>query len=139
MTFDARVFICAGRAVFTLQGREARYTYRVSKSHESADTGRRPVWFVSLLTGPDNTADYTYMGLLIPDTGAVYLTSKSSYTPKSTPVVALRWALDLVWRGLELPAPARLMHVGRCGRCGRALTVPASIDAGIGPECATQL
>ena len=133
MTFDARTFITAGRAVFTLEGREARYTYRVNKSEDGG------AHFVQLLTGPDNTRDYTYLGLLMAETGAVYLTSASHYTHKSMPVVALRWALDILWRGEELPAPARLMHVGRCGRCGRALTVPSSIDAGIGPECATKL
>jgi hypothetical protein len=26
-------------------------------------------------------------------------------------------------------------HEGRCGRCGRALTVPESVERGIGPEC----
>ena len=133
MTFDARIFITAGRAVFTLEGRDARYTYRVNRSED----GR--AYFVSLLTGPDNTADYTYMGLLDVDTGRVRLTAKSSYTPESMPVVALRWALPILWSGSALPAPARLLHVGRCGRCGRALTVPSSIDAGIGPECATKL
>lgn len=132
-TFDARAFITAGRAVFTLQGREARYTFKVTRSPVSR------ALFVSILTGPDNTADYTYIGLLDERTGRVILTAKSRYTHESTPVKALRWALPIVWRGDTLPAPARLRHVGRCGRCGRALTVPKSIDAGIGPECATML
>jgi hypothetical protein len=26
-------------------------------------------------------------------------------------------------------------HEGKCGKCGRALTVPSSILTGIGPEC----
>ena len=134
MTFDARTFITAGRATFTLQGRGARcYTYKVTRSEDGG------AYFVSLLTGPDNTADYTYMGLLDVDTGRVRLTAKSTYTPASTPVIALRWALPILWRGDELPTPARLLHIGRCGRCGRALTVPSSINAGIGPECATKL
>jgi len=29
-------------------------------------------------------------------------------------------------------------HVGRCGRCARPLTVPASIINGIGPDCAAK-
>jgi len=28
-----------------------------------------------------------------------------------------------------------IWHEGRCGRCNRKLTVPASIALGIGPEC----
>ncbi len=133
MTFDPRAFITAGRAVFTLQGLSARYTFRVLRSKDGA------VLFASLLTGSDNTADYTYMGVLSVESGYLRLTGASTYTPESTPVIALRWALPIVWKGGTLPAPARLMHVGRCGRCGRALTVPSSIDAGIGPECATKL
>ncbi len=132
-TFDARAFITAGRAVFTLQGLSTRYTFRVNRSKDGA------VLFASLLTGSDNTADYTYVGVLDGQTGHLRLTAKSSYTAESTPVIALRWALSIVWKGGVLPTPARLMHVGRCGRCGRALTVPSSIDAGIGPECATKL
>ena len=30
-------------------------------------------------------------------------------------------------------------HEGRCGRCGRALTVPESIDTGFGPHCAAEM
>ena len=33
-------------------------------------------------------------------------------------------------------APAEFWHEGRCGRCGRKLTVPASIERGLGPVCA---
>lgn len=134
MTFDARTFITAGRAVFTLQGRDARYTFRVNRVSKISRS-----LFVNLLTGPDNTADYTYLGMINEQTGRVYLTKASAYTDTSTPVLALRWALRILWRGDTLPAPAQLYHVGRCGRCGRALTVPSSIDAGIGPECATKL
>ena len=136
MTFNPRTFITAGRAVFTLQGRESRYTFRVSRANPRAPGS---ALFVSMLTGPDNTADYTYMGMLDEHSGYLRLTHASTYTPESTPVKALRWALPILWQGGSLPAPARLVRIGKCGRCGRALTVPSSIDAGIGPECATKL
>lgn len=130
-----RAFLLAGRAVFTLQGRDARYTFRVARKDPAAGDTRPPVYFVSLLTGPDNTSDYTYLGMLEPATGAVRLTRASRYTDASIPVKAIRWALPYLWRGLALPAPARIYHMGRCGRCGRALTVPASVESGFGPEC----
>ena len=31
---------------------------------------------------------------------------------------------------------AAVLLAGACGRCGRPLTVPSSIDRGIGPDCA---
>lgn len=131
--FNARRFITGGSAIFTLQGKQARYTYRVTRS----DDGK--VYFVAYLTGSDNVADYTYIGLLDVARGAVRLTRKSSLTEASTPYVALNWALRWIWAGKELPAPARIYHVGRCGRCGRALTVPSSIESGFGPECLGKL
>lgn len=37
--------------------------------------------------------------------------------------------------GQDLPE-CEVWHEGRCGRCGRKLTVPESIETGIGPDCA---
>jgi hypothetical protein len=34
-----------------------------------------------------------------------------------------------------LPPDAEVMHEGRCACCGRPLTVPESIERGIGPDC----
>lgn len=136
---NPRPFITAGKAVFTLQGSETRYTYRVNRAEPKAGSPYTQVaYFVSLLTGPDNTADYTYLGMLDPQTGAVRLTRKSQYTDQSKPVLAIRWVLARLWANQPID-PAKIYHIGRCGRCGRALTVPASIEAGIGPECAGKL
>lgn len=137
---DPKRFILAGRAIFTLQGKETRYTYRVNRADPKEGSSYTHVaYFVSLLTGPDNTSDYTYLGMVDPQSGAVKLTRKSQYTDQSKPVLAVRWAFGLIWAGRPLPEPAKIYHVGRCGRCGRALTVPSSIEAGIGPECAGKL
>lgn len=110
-----------------------RYTFRVVHKPGSEKFG--PVWFVCLLTGPDNAADYTYLGLLDAETGEVRLTAKSRYREDSRPVAVVRWALGHVWAGRALPDGYGLHHEGKCGRCGRALTVPSSIESGLGPEC----
>jgi hypothetical protein len=65
----------------------------------------------------------------------VRTTAKSSYLPTSAPVVALNWALGKVWAGRELPGGATLQHAGHCGKCNRLLTVPESVESGLGPEC----
>jgi hypothetical protein len=41
--------------------------------------------------------------------------------------------------GRELPSGLRAQEEERCGKCGRALTDPVSIDRGIGPECYGQM
>ena len=134
--FDPKRFITAGKATFTLQGINSRYTYRITRS--DPDLQDRTVLFISLLTGSDNTADYTYLGLLDEPSGQVRLTRKSRYTVDSVPVRALGWACRRLWQGRSIE-PARLFHVGSCGRCGRALTVPASIESGFGPECSARM
>ena len=123
-------FVLGGKAIFTLDLNEEyafsndlkdHYTFKVSKK-ENPENERYPVtYFVSLLTGPDNTSNYTYLGLLDP---AVRLLNRT---------------LNLVWNeNTEAIQTAGfdLHHEGRCGRCGRVLTVPESILSGFGPECA---
>ena len=129
-----RDFILAGKAIFTVANAGGKhYTFRVT--HKEASGAYAEAWFLSLLTGPDNTSDYTYVGMLS-DRGLVRLTAKSKYNEQSEPVRVARWALSIVWWGGELPEGYAINHEGRCCRCGRTLTTPSSIEAGIGPECA---
>lgn len=134
-----KTFILAGKAIFTISnGKQgdaaADYTYRVS--HKPAKGDYPENYLVALLTGPDNEADYTYLGVLDPATGRIRLTAKSAYPASAKPVIALGWALGHVWAGAtELPHGATIRHAGRCGKCARLLTVPESIESGLGPEC----
>lgn len=138
-TFNPRAFITAGAAIFTLQGLQARYTYRVNrKEPEAGSRYTEPAYFVSLLTGADNLHDYTYIGMLDTTRGTIRFTKASKYREDSQPVKAFNWAIGRIWNSKTIE-PAKLYHVGRCGRCGRALTVPASIESGFGPECAGKL
>ncbi len=121
-------FVTAGRAIFTVKSiTGSYYTYRVTRKDNT--------WFVGLLTGPDNTSSYTYMGILDADRGEVILTKASKFADESLPVRVLRWAIRLVWNDGTLPTGYSLDHAGMCGRCGRTLTVPESIATGLGPEC----
>lgn len=131
-------FILAGHAIFTVSnGRGEHYTFRVTKKEN--DDGRPPVWFVSLLTGPNNESDYTYLGLLDVALWRIRLTQKSRMTAESKPVKVFDWTLARVREGQDgkmLPAGYKIHHEGKCGRCGRTLTVPESVTSGLGPECA---
>lgn len=136
MSFTAasafKQFALAGNARFTLVSKKTqkRFTFRVR--HPGDD---RP-WFVSLLTGSDNESDYTFFGTIFPD-GSFRHSKKSSISALASSVIAFTW----FWRHLEgdafdlLPPQVEVHHEGRCGRCGRALTVPESIESGFGPEC----
>jgi hypothetical protein len=132
---DLRNFLRAGRAIITLQSAITgnHYTYRIRKAD-----GERPCWFVSLLTGPENETSYTYIGIITHDAEDFKLTAKSRLPQEALPVAGFAF----MWRWVKtdhLPPKMTIRHNGHCGRCGRTLTVPASIDSGIGPECARQL
>jgi len=129
---DAAEFTTAGNATLTLRSAKTgkRFTYKV-RAPKDRNAGQR---FVSLLTGADNTSDYTYLGLLTA-TGEFRMTRASRMASDSLPVVAFGFFAKKVLIEGSLPEALEVRHEGHCGRCGRALTVPESIDRGIGPEC----
>lgn len=134
---DARNYALAGKSTLTLSSLRTgvRYTYKVSVPREPSRNG--PVWFVKLLTGPSNTSNYTYIGMIGSD-GELKPTRKSRMTADSVPMKAFNYFLAHTACNV-LPPQLEVRHEGSCGRCGRKLTVPSSIDAGIGPECARRM
>lgn len=140
-TLDFKVqpeWVMAGKAFFTVSnGRGDHYTYKVAKKENE---GQLPIWFVSLLSGPDNGSDYTYVGVLNMATGAVRLTGASRFTLTSTPYRVVDWSLKRLWTDTPLPEGYSIDGEGRCGRCGRRLTHPDGVAdngyrLGYGPEC----
>jgi hypothetical protein len=130
-------FVLSGKAIFTVHNNKGEhYTYRVFKTDEKGTWGVK--WFVSLLTGPNNMVDYQYIGTLDSMTGTVRSTRASVIAADSLPMKVINWALcRIVWQNKidKLPEGYGIKHEGRCGRCGRVLTTPQSIEYGIGPEC----
>jgi len=134
---DAHRFALAGKSTFTLvsTATRARFTFKVKQSET------RDLFFVSVLTGSDNNNSYTYLGTLrhgyAPDTQWHWKHGKKSRIGADAPSAkAFAW----IWSNLNqdsLPETVEFWHEGRCCRCNRKLTVPASIEAGIGPECAS--
>jgi len=137
---ELSAFCNAGNATFTIVSEKTgkRFTYRVAFPTDRA-TGKLDrssgIMFASALTGPDNTKNYSYFGNIRRDRFEVGRKSKLAADAPS--VVAFAW----FWQALtqqRLPPSLKVYHMGRCGRCNRPLTVPESIKAGIGPECATR-
>lgn len=140
---NAKNFILAGNAYFTARSVSGtRYTFRVSlpkKDPKETCKWCKKVpcacplsWFVSYLSGPENSSDYTYLGMI--RNGKFSTTKASNRLINSQVYKAFRW----VWEHLsinQMPPKTELWHEGRCGRCGHLLTVPESIESGIGPVC----
>jgi hypothetical protein len=129
-----RAFVLAGRAVFTVQNAATggRFTYRVRRHAEG-------VAFVSLLNGPDNATDYTFLGTLWQRRDDYWYwkhSAKSRVNRDAPSARAFAWLWRFLSPGVSLPPSVTLWHQGRCGKCGRPLAVPESIARGFGPECA---
>ena len=100
---------------------------------------------MALLSGPDNEADYKYLGRIarsmfwagrrVPREGDIGRDAPS--------MRAFAWAWQQIVsagiRGGALPDSLEIWHEGRCGRCARKLTVPSSVASGFGPECITRM
>ena len=131
---DAKTFALAGNAILTLESLKTgtHYTYKVRQATDRET--QQPVdglYFLNLLTNGSADEDgFTYLGII--RNGALTLTQKSRMNNDSGPIKAFRFFLGLG----ELHPSLVIRHEGRCGRCGRTLTVPESIDRGIGPDCA---
>lgn len=133
---QAAEFCMAGQALFTLVSKRTgtRFTYKLDRRENLQ--GGKVLTFAGLLSGPDNNSDYTYLGVV--DNRGIRRTKASRITSDAPSMVAINWFLSNIARG-RLPDTVEVWHEGRCGRCGRRLTVPESIERGIGPHCATRL
>lgn len=145
---------------------ERRFTYKVARA--KGDEPTRP-WFVKVLTGANNVEDYQYLGTIFPTEtgGIIYRHGRKSAISETAPSArGIAWLVshldELVEAKREVAkandglfgnpaAESKLRqieaclnrmeywHMGHCGRCNRALTVPESIINGIGPECAKKV
>jgi|SRR6478752_825415 len=126
-------FVLAGNATFTVRSEQSgnRFTFKVRKPSETSPH------FVSVLTGSDNENDFSFLGSIFG--GKVYSHGrKSSISAESLSARAAQWVVSKVIKGEPLNG-CEVWHAGRCGRCNRKLTVPESIETGLGPECATKV
>jgi len=133
---DAERYILSGKAVVTLVSAKTgtRFSYRITATDD------RSAYFVGVLTGPDNTTDYQYLGRIA--RGIFWLGRKNPKPGDIGKDAPSARAFDWTWRQLakrQLPEALEVWHEGRCGRCGRKLTVPASVALGFGPECEGKL
>lgn len=130
---DAKAFALAGNAIITLQSlrTNTHFTYRVrqatDKETNEPQAGR---YFVSLLTnGSADEGTFHYLGMI---RDGAFAATKATNGRENSPSFK---AFSFFFHAKQLHPELVVRHEGRCGRCGRTLTVPESIDAGIGPEC----
>lgn len=126
-------FALAGNATFTIVSLKTgtRFTYKVRAS----DDGK--VFFVKVLTGSDNENDFTFLGTIWSDSRVFRRGNRAPISEEapSSKAFARFWSKLLAG---SIPETLEFHHAGRCGRCGRKLTTPESVQRGLGPECSSR-
>lgn len=146
-------YIEAGRARFTVRSKKTgtRFTFRANRPKEeqhhqrvtygwaNANPKMRPIW-ISVLTGEDNVGAYEFLGTVWPSANGYSLrrSPKSRIGEDAPSFRAVMWLCKAL-NGASDIEQAEVWHEGRCGRCGRVLTVPESVESGFGPECIGRL
>lgn len=127
-----KAFALAGKATISLQSglTGMHYTYKITKHKDKND-----LYFINLLHGPDNEDDYQYIGCYYADTE--YFNPCKTWKERAV----FSWppslrAIKFFFEHInDIPDKLFVYHEGRCGKCGRKLTTPESIERGFGPEC----
>jgi hypothetical protein len=115
---------------------------------------RDPRWFVKVMTGSDNESErsYEYIGFAVVEDGAkkfIYGGRKAHASQDADSVKVAGWLVrkiaglesgdaDACANAVESLRDTEVWHEGVCGRCAHRLTVPESIETGLGPICASR-
>ena len=98
------------------------------------------MFFLSVLTGPSNEDDYQYIGSIRTSGVHSIVHGGRAGNPEHPAFKAMAWMLRQIENSnpLQMPVSVEFWHEGRCAKCARPLTDPASIARGLGPECASK-
>lgn len=114
---------------FTLVGDSGNYrTLRIKTAGPNSNLAGKRI--ASFLSGPDNESSYSGFAF-VNDDGSFKVWKR--FADNQSLTSALR---ALLTGDMEAAGMAYALESGNCYRCGRKLTVPASINRGLGPDCA---
>ena len=121
-------------AVMTLHN-EATDCWITLRFRRPMDSSGQPFSAVMVdLLGAGHLGDYGFIGSF--KQGQLIISTKFKGSKDSAVKArkAIQWVLYRIHQGKDL-ATVRVLHEGVCGRCGKTLTRPDSIDNGLGPDC----
>ena len=134
-------YVLAGRGKFTIVSVQSgtRFTYMIQSPRGEARTdkppqqGRHPIppLFVKVLT--QGSEDYVFIGFI--RASQFKHSTKAKVSEDAPSFKAFNWLYQMLLRGKLPTDKIEFWHEGRCGKCGRVLTVPESIERGLGPVC----
>jgi hypothetical protein len=131
-------YMLAGNSTFTVEnGKSSNHmTFKVTSLQRIDKDSKKELWFVKVLSGQNNETDYTFLGSLQKNGNIVFYkhSNKSRVGQDAQSVKVIEWVVNKLQQS-NFPEHVHVFHEGRCGRCGRKLTVPESVTSGYGPEC----
>lgn len=134
-----RNFVFAGRSVFTLENKETNnyITFKIARFKKKGVIVPNQFLVHSKVLN-DATAGYQFLGLL--NLEKKYFKPWGSLRLKKDYLgyITFYWLMRNL-ENLEVFPKLEIYHEGRCAHCGMPLTVPISIDRGIGPDCYEQM
>jgi hypothetical protein len=133
---EIKEFVFAGRAIFTVVNIETgnRLTFKFSKPKDRKEDDAAPI-FAGVLNGPGS---YSFIGTIFDPHDDNKITFRHSHKSRidtnSVSAKTVNWIVNRLKLN-DIPATIEFWHEGHCGRCGKLLTVPESIENGLGPVC----
>jgi hypothetical protein len=130
---EISLFMFAGNATLTLRSAKTgqRFTYKVQEDEKDP-----ALFWVKVLVGPDNWTNYKSLGRI---KAGEYIRNRNSGIGEDAPSArAFAWFAGNLLRNV-VREELEVYHEGKCGACGRKLTVPESILTGLGPECSDRI
>jgi len=110
-----------------------RITFRVKPHWDDAGKARGEM-VVGYLRGPENTKDYTNFAFLTPHgqhrMWSIWKRFRDGDTSR------LERGLEVLHQDPATAGEAYAIRSSNCAMCGHTLTVPASVNRGLGPVCA---
>ena len=127
-----KTYCMSGNAIVTLTSPSGvHYTYYIRAPwQDDKESFNEDIRFVYCL---GNEGRWVYLGGLYKNGTLFRSTYNSRISETSESFKGMKYLVKMMNRDFDTPMVVQ--HEGSCGRCGRRLTDPVSIERGIGPKC----
>lgn len=129
---SVKEYILAGKSIFTLKSE----TTGVHKTYKVVESRKPNLYFVYILT--NGSDGYSYIGTIWSISMDYTIGKDVRLSADSVGVKAIEFICSEL-KNKRIHPKLKILPSKFCCKCGRTLTTPESLKAGIGPECSKRL